>query len=176
MFTGFHFHSYFSLNQRRSRWLYLALCWIAGLLMGSLLAIGAGNAFSSWMRTADLGCVSIVSFVTVLFLPFLFSAFAVMISRPQLLLLICFLKAFSFGFCASGITQCFQSAGWLVRGLLLFSDGCLLPVLLWFWVRHIDGTQRVTTSEMLACAALTFLVGSVDRCLVSPFLAMLIEI
>lgn len=176
MVTSFHLPLAFTSAQRRNRVFLLAVLWIAGLLSGAFAAINGGDVFLLWMRAADFGRVSIVSLTVSLFLPFLLSALAVLISQPWLIFPICFLKAFSFSFCAGGTLIVFSSAGWLVCALLLFSGWCLLPALFWFWLRRLNGSARSLLPDALVCAALCFLIGSIDRCMVSPFLAMLIEI
>ena len=176
MVTSFHFPVILSFNPRRNHLFYLALLWIAGLLSGSLVVIGGGNGFLSWMRAAELDRVSIISLFFSLFLPFLFSAFAVLISKPQLIYFVYFAKAFLFGFCAGGIMMAYSSAGWLVCLLLFFAQWCMSPVLFWFCSRCLRGGQTDLWRDLAVCAALCFLLGSADRCMVSPFLAMLIEI
>ena len=160
-------------QNRKVSTIILAFCWCAGLLTGCFLANHAGNIHSSMMRRAVSCPVSIASLV-VLLLPFLFSAFAVYLSKTWLFLPFCFLKAFQFAFVASLVSTAFGSFGWLIRLLLLFSDGCTIPVLLWIWFRWIGSGGRKAVQQIAVCAILGCVAWSVDYFVVSPFLGMLI--
>lgn len=105
----------------------LSLCWLLGVLLGFFAALHAGECLSALMCCADMGTVSIVNLLFSCLFPFLIAALAAYLSEPWLLLIVCLLKAFSFSFCAFGISLAYGSAGWLVRILLLFSDLILLP-------------------------------------------------
>lgn len=169
------FYGRFPSQPRKWRRIFLALCYCAGLLMGSIVAAQAQESIASWMRTAEFQRVSIVSLLSVTCLPFLISALAVMISQTWLLFPICFLKAFCFGFCATGVSCVFGSAGWLVCGLLLFTDLCSMPLLIFWWLRYLDGLRRLRFSDTALTASLLFLIGSLDHCVISPFLAGIIN-
>ena len=147
--------------------------WCLGLVLGICYVSQADGSFFVLMRRAAESPVSIVGLLAVLVLPFLITAFAVLISRPQLLILLAFLKAFSFGACACCVDQAFLSAGWLLRIFLMFSDLLSLPVLLWLWLRCISGERRRTVRDLVFSGVLLAAVGTVDYCLVSPALALL---
>lgn len=171
----FSFFSYTPRSWRKAGIILLAFFWTLGLFLGIYSSFPMEDSFFRLMRAAA-GCrVSIVGLFAVLILPFLFSAFAVYFSQPWLLLLICFLKAYCFGFCCFLTQISFGSAGWLLRLLLLFSDCCILPVLCWFWIRHISGEKRALWQDLAVCAAASLLIGGVDYCVISPFLATLID-
>lgn len=157
------------------RLIVLACCWITGLLLGIQYATQADDTYFLLMRSAASCRVSITGLLAAVFLPFLFSAFAVYISRPEFLLVICFLKAASFSCCAFALMHAFGSAGWLVRFLLQFSDCCMVPVLVWFSVRHIAKPEKSVWNDFLICSLWMLIVGAFDYCVVSPFLVGLID-
>lgn len=153
----------------------LALCWCLGLLLG-ILAASASDDLVSMMRRS-LSCpVSIPGLLAATVLPFLLSAYAVSLSEPWLLLPICMVKAFGFGFCAFGVSLAFGSAGWLVRLLFLFSDVCVIPVLFFYWLRHIRGDAARSYRDLVCCLIAAVAIGAMDLYFVSPFLVKLIEI
>ncbi len=157
----------------RRKVLSLAFAWTAGLFSGFVLTALTGDSFSALMPTAA-GCrVSIVGLFAVTFLPFLFTAFAVWISRPALICGAAFMQALLFSWCGLGILDAYGSAGWLVRLLLQFSAGCALPVFAWFCIRCLQG--RTLKGDLFLCAGLVAGICSIDACLVSPFLVMLID-
>lgn len=155
---------------------FLACFWLSGALCGILASLSAGRTLVSLMRGTLFVPVSIVGMLCATALPFLLSAFAVFLSRPVLLLTICFGKAFLFAFVSMGIFQAFGSAGWLLRWFLLFSDYASVPLLYWFWLRHISGERPLDGWETALLCSLALLIGSVNFSVISPFLAGLIDI
>lgn len=164
------------VRRRRACMAALALCWCVGLVVGVRAGIQAGGASLSLMRAAAESCVSIVGLLVATLFPFLFAAAAVFFSKPWLVLPVLFCKGVSFGACAYGVCAAFGDAGWLVRLLLLFSDSCMIPILFWFCLRHMGGRIQTVKRDLAVAAMAACLVGSVDYCFVSPFLATLIEI
>ena len=162
-------------SSRKGSTVFLALSFSAGLTGGILTFIAAGQSIFPLMRSTLSGSVSIVSLLCVTALPFLFSAVAVFLSGPQLLFPIAFGKAFFFSFFSLGTMAAFGSAGWMIRCLLMFSDLMGLPLLYYYWQRHIPGGHAFSSMEAFAFFSLFFLIGSIDFCLISPFLAGLIH-
>lgn len=174
MLTQVHFEEHSSIRWRKICKALLALSWHFGLLGGVLVTVNADPSLVTLMHTAVRCRVSIFGVLTVTFLPFLLSAFAVIFSSPWLIIPISFLKAFLFGYCASAVSVAFGSAGWLIQWLLLFSSCCSVPVLYWFWLRHITGTKEVIWSDLMICALIILLIASLDYRVISPFLVNLI--
>ena len=156
------------------RWL-LALSWITGLFVGAFIAYLAGDPLFSLMRMALCRPVSIVSLLLTTCLPFLISAIAVYISKPDLLPLIALLKGVSFSMVSIAVFHAFGTAGWMMRSLVMFTDLAALPVLYVFWHRHISGEFPVSMRDfgyvLVLCA-----VCSLDVYWITPFLADFIEI
>lgn len=168
------FYSGARLCWRRIFPVSLASFWCLGLLLGGVAAAGTGSGFAVSLYRCARQSVPMLRLIVLLLLPFLFSAFAVSLSQPWLTLPICFAKAFLVSFCACACMHSFGSAGWLICMLLMFSDGCLLPLLCWFWLRHGDGTRQALARDTAACAVVTILVGSLDASLIAPFLASIL--
>ena len=152
----------------------LSVFWMLGLIFGVLAAFGAGDATASTMLGAANGALSISGLLVIFAFPFLLSALAVFTAQPWLLLVMSFAKAFCFGFCFWSMDRLFGSAGWLVCFLAMFSDICSIPVLMWFWLRHISGGRGRLMKDLAVCAALAAVIGSFDYCIVSPFLAAIL--
>lgn len=167
------------LNFHPSRRIFchiLALCWAAGLGCGIFCWFLVDASLFSLMRSALHGSVSIVSLLSVTALPFFLSAFVVFLSCHGLLFVISFGKGILFAFVSMGTLACFGCAGWLVQLLLCFSDLLSLPLLYWYWLRSFRVSGNSIHSTELLTAALLFLIGSIDYCLIAPFLADLIII
>lgn len=149
----------------------LAFIWCVGLLLGMLTALrseGLGAVFQRAVRVAP----SAFELLSAAIAPFLLSGLAVYLSEPWLLLVISGVKAFGFGFCACGTILAFGQGSWLVRFLFLFSDCCLIPLLLFYWVRHLCG--KTAAWELRACLIVALLIALVDYWVVSPFLVSIL--
>lgn len=155
--------------------LLLVTVWCAGICCGMILATRADDTYFSLMRRAAMSPVSIVGLAASAYLPFLLSAFAVYFGKHTFLYGICFVKALMFAMAAVGAELAFGSAGWLVRFLLQFSDILLLWLLFWFCLRHIRRESAGLRHHFGICTAAVMAVGSIDFCIISPFLAMLTE-
>ena len=161
-------------QNRKLGTIILAFCWCAGLLVGCFFANRAGNIHFSMMRRAICASVSISGLVVVL-LPFLFSAVAVFVCGTWVFAPLCFLKAFRFAYLSGLVSASFGGAGWLIRLLLLFADGCIIPMLLWIWLRWFHGGSGKAIREIAICALFACIIWSIDYFVVSPFLGMLIK-
>ena len=111
--------------------------------------------------------------ILILAMPMLFSALAVYVKRPVFLLPLAFWKAFFFSYVFCGFMSVCGSAGWMVCSLGLFSGLCSLPVLCWYWLRHMGG-RKFSLRSFLAALALLFAAGLLDLRVVSPFLAKIL--
>ncbi len=150
----------------------LAVFWIFGTICGIFLFLYAGTPVFSLMRRMPLASVSIVSLLGIGLIPFLFTAYAVYVSKRRLIFLICFCKACLYAFIAAGIYAVFSSAGWLMYGLLLFSGGILCADLYFLWLRLLSGRNGC----WIWTVTVWVLAGSMVDHIISPFLACLIEL
>ena len=151
----------------------LALFWAAGLLLGAIFSLSADTLLLPTMRTALFGSMSISGLLASLLLPLLFTAFAVYISQPILILLIAFLKAFLFSFTAMGLLMTFGASAWLIRILLMFSETLTLPLLWWLWMYLLSENCMVRYGTIPVGLAIV-LFGCVDYTFIGPFLAALL--
>lgn len=153
----------------------LALSWCTGLICGIFLFLYTGRPLASMMRSTTQCPASIVSLFFTAILPFLISVFAVYICRAHFLLPICFIKALFYSFVSMGVTTAFGNAGWLICTFVMGSDSLCIVLLYVFWLRRLSGRTLCSLAEAVAMFSLSILVGSVNYCIISPFLAMLIE-
>lgn len=160
---------------RKGNTVFLALFYFLGLLSGAVFCISSGHIISSLMRSVPGGTVSIVGLLCVTALPFLLSAFAVFVSEPRLVFLICFGKSFLFCVISLGLVAAYGSAGWLIRWLLMFSDSLGMPVLYLYWLRILSSWDKPPLCETFVFGSLFLLIGSIDYCLISPFWSGLIH-
>ena len=152
----------------------LAFLFLAGLLCGAVTATFADTSYFLMMRRAATYPVSIVVLLPAIFLPLLFSAFAVYISQLWLLIPVVLSKAFTFGFLSCGIRASNPHSGWLIQFLFMFSDWFVLPILCWYWVRSCR-TKRFERSPFIAAVVIISGITILDFLFISPFLAHLLS-
>ena len=150
----------------------LAVFWVVGLLCGLYAANELQNYSFPLMYAAVVEGVSIVRLLVVICVPFLISVLLVKFSAERLLYFIAVIKAFSYCFTFSFALVAFDSAGWLIKALLLFSDSFSVIFLLWFWVRALQKRTRIGRDAAIGFAAL-ITVCFADYFFVSPFLVSL---
>lgn len=171
----FIFHSRLPRLFRKDSVAFLAFPWITGLIAGAITSIFAGDSFLPLMRGALYSPVSIVSLLSAMLLPLLFSAFAVYISCQWLLIPVVVAKGFLYAFFCAGILFSFGSAGWLLRLLLIFSDTLMLPVFWMFWLRSLKSGKSGILMRVVPAVSAALLIGSIDHTLISPFLAEILS-
>lgn len=151
----------------------LAFVWCLGLVFGVLIADLTSDILVPLMHRTMVSPLSISGLLIKCILPFLLSAFAVYY-YPPIVLIICASKAFCFAFCQRGISLAFGERGWLIGFFFLFTDIILLPVLYLFWIRMIQGSQKLFSRDLGLCLIIASVVGIIDLYLISPFLGRII--
>lgn len=164
-----------SFTLRKYGRLFLAFSWVLGLGFGGLVFRSGGETAVSLMRLALYEQVSIVSLFFSALLPFLFSAFAVYLHCPWLLMVICFFRAFLYSYFLCSLFAAFGSAGWLLRWLLLFTDSCTAALLYGYAQGHITGNSEFSTGRFgFFTVCVGFLTG-VDYKIILPMLGQLLS-
>ena len=170
--------SFFRLSfpgfRRRRLAVYLAFAWSAGLLLGSFFSVLSAPFSVSLMRMTLSGPVSIFGLLTILYLPLLFTAFAVYISQIWLIIPICFFKSLFFSFVAAGFLLLLPSGGWLLCFLLLFSDCLSIPILFFDWYRTCSQSRMEVFRSLAVSGIFLFVIGIADYYVISPFLIRLL--
>jgi len=175
MFMARFFHPVFSSPFRKSECYFLAFAWVMGLVSGSFVFRYSGSDLVSQMPLAANSQPSIFGLLTSCLLPFLFSAFAVYIRATRLLCGICFMKAFLVSYVSWGVLYAFSGCGWLVRGLLLFTDIWGTVLLYHYCHRHISGLRSFSAGVLGLYASALVLVSGVDQGFISPLLRRLLS-
>ena len=145
------------------------------LLFGILISICAGEPVAALMRDLVYTDMSIVGLLSVAILPFLISAFAVLLSNLPLLLTVVFVNAFLCAHVSAGVLLTFETAGWLLCALCLFRDFFRLPILWLCWMKAADGEREAFMRCCIPGGVATGLICVFEYCIVSPFLAELIS-
>ena len=153
----------------------IASLWVFGLIFGSICAVAGRSVLTPLIFSAASASAPLFQLLLITLLPVVFSFCAALWGEYWLLQPIIFGKAFLFAYVASAITVTYGTAGWLVRFLLMFTDFCTLPLLLWYWIQLY--TRR--RSQLFASTALFLvfflLIGVLDTHFISPFLTNVIS-
>lgn len=157
----------------RFRLFALATTWILGLLTSVYLLFK--TSFASLMYSVASDRVSIIGLLVSLVFPILFSYILLRCFHFYYILPIVFVKAFTFMCCYGWIMIAYRNAGWLICGLLLFSDGFLVVFLLQLWLHSASG--QLYSSRLFARSYILALlvIGCIDYFAVSPYVSMLLK-
>ena len=157
------------LQECRQKLCILVLCVLLSSGLGAGLCMAAGDSYLLLMRMATSRCVSIVGLV-VCVAPYL--VFVLFHSKPWLVYFVCGLRIFLVSAAILAIYKSFGTAGWLISFLMHFPDICLIPMMIWLFMR----SNRVGIPKHCLALTATFIlvVGMIYYCLISPFLANLI--
>lgn len=153
---------------RKAGTAFLALCFLSGLCFGADAYHLFGRFSFPWM--GGFSSVSIVGHLLSVLFPFLISALAVSVSKPWLLLPVAFGKGFSFFYVSLGLLVGSGLSGGFLRLLLMFSDVLCLPLLYFYWHRHISSGAERSFASAFALISFAVLIGCVDVTVVLPLI------
>ena len=161
------------LQERNQVYCILAIILLISSGFGVLFAATADQSYLHLMRMAAGRPVSIVGSLLAVIVPYVVSVLAVSNFKPWLVYLTIAVRIFLFSSACWVIADSFGTASALVSFLLLFPDILLIPVLLWFAISSLSGN----CSRILVLLSLVYisLVGIIDYCAISPFLAKIIN-
>ena len=146
------------------------LLWLFAFLLGLQLSYVSDSDLSSLILSAVCQPISVIALLCCRFMPLLLAEIAHAQHRKVLLNCTCLLKAFSYGCTVSLVYLYFQSAGWLIHFLFLFSDTvfCVLHLCLTVSSRRAEHTGTRWRFSLFG-----FLTGALDYIYISPFLRSL---
>lgn len=147
----------------------MAPCWLIGLLLGFCAAECAAFSLVQIVPYYAFGRVSLVQLLAACVLPFVVTYISAYLNAYWLACILSLWKAFSFGYCAVGIGLAYGSAGWLMRSLLLFSDGMILPALLFYWLYFARKGKAVGKMAVIL-AIYAAGIAVFDYCFITPLL------
>lgn len=137
---------------------FLAVAWFFGLLLGAYVS-RSSEPFS--VRVDVLGSVSFFSLLTATLLPFLFTSVSICFSKPNLIIVLAFVKAFLTAYCSQLFYSVYGAACWFVSFLVLFSDCMTAPIIWFLWLRFLRPVDRrtcyiVVTINILLAAIIVY--------------------
>lgn len=171
-------HRYYGITSllRKKVVVWLIFCWTIALFLGTSLAYYAVPPLLDSVYPGMFFRASTPGALAASFLPFLLSAFAVSLSRPCLLVAVCFCKGFAFSFVGQAMYLVFGTAGWLIRFLVLFCDIFTVPALILFSLRHVCRERSIGKWELPCFLTYVGIISGIDILFVSPLLEELLYI
>ncbi len=148
---------------------------LAGLLAGIEFSFPVKETLNVLILKAAQTKVSFIGLLSTAVLPFLLAFWLVHFGKEKYLLIVCFCKAFLLSVGSIGCYFAFGQGSWLVRFLLQFSDIVLFPFLCWYAMNNLCGKMYSGNQDRLLCSLAFTVFAGIDYCVVSPFLAMLID-
>ena len=149
----------------------LACSWIMGLIFGAWS--GSIAFFDFGPLAATFHSDASFSLLAVMLFPIVVSALIIYMDQPWLLLIIAFLKAFSFAYVSWILVSEFGSAGWLIQFLIMFSDCISLPLLWYFWCGLLHRPRHSLISLSIPMVFAIVAVGILDNHFILPILSAL---
>ena len=171
MLTGIRTNIF--LQERNRICCFLAISVLISSGFGVIFAATADQSFLHLMRLAASHPVSIIGSFLAVVVPYVISVLVITNSKPWLIYLTIAVRIFLFSSAYWAIASSFGTASALVSFLLLFPDIFLIPVLLWLAISSLSGNS----SRILVLLSLVYigLIGMINYCAVSPFLAKIIN-
>lgn len=151
----------------------VATFWLLGLVAG--VCFINWTSFSSLMYSVHYPRISILGLIISLAIPFVISYILLRFLNFYFILPIIFIKAFSFIFGYGAIMIAYGNAGWLVSGMLLFSDFSVVVLLLFIWYSSATGQCCNPRKRVILYILIPTLIGCYDYFVVSPYVAMLLN-
>ncbi len=162
-----------NLQERRLFWCKILLCAAVSSLTGILFVTVAGNPYMTLMRLVVSRRVSIVGSAVAILVPYLVSFLVVYSSKTRWAFVLFGLRIFTFTAIGRGMQTAFGSACWLIRFFAQFPDLCLIPLTVFFMLSAVNKDR--SRRHLMLCLCITALVCILNYCIISPFLANLIE-
>jgi len=154
--------------------LFLAFSWCVGLSFGVYYAAAADVSLFSLMRRTFLEPVSIVSSISIMLLPFLFTIVAVYLRDLRLFLFPCAVKGFLFSFTSQCFAMSFGYSSGMIRLLYFFAEHVSVVTLIWFWIRHIPGFRCSIWRDIIFSTVFVLGITLLANFLISPILAAIV--
>ena len=151
----------------------LASAWIFGLLAGVFLVNQTSAIFP--MCSVVFLRISVVGLITSMAMPLLISYILLRLFRFCYILPLVFIKALTFIVCYYSVTVAFGNAGWLIRGMIFFSDSTVVCILILQWFHAAVGEEYSVSANVILYIIAPIIVGCFDYFVVSPYLAMLLN-
>ena len=143
--------------------------WILGGILGCLSALMMPERTAELMFHSVTASVNLSGLIASVFLPVLLSGISVYLCRRWILIAAAFFKAISFTYISVGLASSFPVSGWLIQFFMLFSDWCMMPILLWFWTRAGSCNNATANKDLMYLIISGILVFVFDYCIVLPF-------
>lgn len=154
---------------------FLAFFWWLGLLIGILICRCVDYSYFSLMRMALCSPVSIISTLTVVFLPLVFTFIFIYTKTDFLVVPLVLFKGLTYGFSLCCISVLFGNAAWLAGMLTQFSGTLSMFLLIGIWLLHFDHRLELNAVKCTLVTLIFLFISIADRWIISVFWTALLE-
>mgnify|MGYP003312379272 CR=1 FL=1 len=151
----------------------VAVVWLSGLFSGAYIL--CRTAFVSLLYSSSFLRTSIVGLGLSMIVPLLLSHIVLKHLKVYFILPVVFLKALTFICCYGSLSIIFRNAGWLISGMIMFTDFFLIVLLLFQWFNAATGKTYSCRFNVIVYVFIPIAVGCFDYFFVSPYAAMLLN-
>ena len=148
----------------------LAFVWIVGLAIGALIQYWGRAFFAPLIRAAAMGSVSATYAFCCNFLIWLIFSLIYFGAISSAAYILFALRALGFGFILFGILFCFESGGWLIACVMLFSASFTNCLLFWLFLSNEFYNRGSLANSLLISFLFISGLSLLDYFGFSPFL------
>ena len=161
-----HNLAFLKLGHRRPG-IPLAISWICGISVGSLLAVLLKESSIPLLK-ASLDCsVSVISLVLVLLTPVFAVFVSLLTSHEWIVYIFSFMKGVCTGHGVLVLLFCFGNSAWLLYVLLAFSNILTLIPIFFLWLTQLNA-KRFSVFGNLLYIIFVICICAIDYLLISP--------
>ena len=150
------------LSQIRLSNLFFLSAWFFGSLTSLYIISFVPDSTLFLFRSILHNRTTLFGLILVQMLPLLMSCFTFWLRKPEFAYPVIFFKAFSFSYCLFGIFLLYDTAGWMMRWVILFSASCSILPLIWFWYRNFPRRGVSFNKDVCICTFIVILFCLVD--------------
>ena len=159
---------------RKAPGLFLAFCWILGLVCGWELFRLSGLTVRSAVPDSLVSSATGGDLLIRVLIPFLICVVGILLDQRWMIYGCAFGKAAVMCFTSLCALSCFGSGGWLIRVLFLFTDTLMCGIWYGFWLEAVSG-KRLDISRLLLFCAGGCVIAGLDLRVISPLLQRIIN-
>lgn len=147
----------------------LSCCWVLGLVIGVIVSLNTNVSYDALVKLLFSSKLSAINVLLTIVFPYLLTLLSYKLLRWKGICVLATCKAFLYCWTATTIVNCFGSAGWLLRCVLIFSNSVSVVFLIWFWIRNCSQAYTSKYLDLLLCLFLSLVVAFIDYSIISPF-------
>lgn len=156
------------LSQVRLSNLFFLSAWLLGTFAGLYIVLSVPDHALVLFLSVLHSRATLLGLILVQTLPLTISCCAFWLKKAIFVYLVIFFKAFSFTYCVFGVFLFYNTAGWMMRWVTLFSASSSILPLIWFWYRNFPKRGVSFNKDMCICIFFVILSCLADYYVMLP--------